>query len=312
MAERRMFAKSVIGSAKFLRMPVSTQLLYFHLGMDADDDGVVEAYPVMRKTGLNEDDLKVLAAKGFVTVLNEDLVSYITDWSENNKMRADRKIDSRYKNLLIQMIPDVNIVEARRRADTGKFTGRPLDDQWTSNGQPMDVKWTPQDRLGEDRLGKDSTYISPNGSMSVCSEPSSEASEPAVSDDCCTAAEVKDGTSDGLDEVFIMLPVFGRDEHGNGNEVPITEGFVRKMEELYRACDVRQSIRNAVGWCMSHPNNRKKNWQRFLTGWLQGDNDKARVRRDAPTSAKSGYPPRKAGIRDVGEDEPQKSGMEDL
>lgn len=68
MAERRMFAKSVIGSARFLRMPPTSRLLYYDLGMQADDDGVVEAFSVMRTTGATEDDLKVLASKGFVTV----------------------------------------------------------------------------------------------------------------------------------------------------------------------------------------------------------------------------------------------------
>lgn len=79
MAERRMFAKSVISSARFLTMPPSSRLLYYDLGMAADDDGIVEAFAVMRLTGGVEDDLKVLVSKGFVSVLNEDLVSFITD-----------------------------------------------------------------------------------------------------------------------------------------------------------------------------------------------------------------------------------------
>ena len=44
MADRRMFSRRIINSAKFLKMPVSTQCLYFHLGLNADDDGIVEAY----------------------------------------------------------------------------------------------------------------------------------------------------------------------------------------------------------------------------------------------------------------------------
>lgn len=83
MAERRMFAKSVIGSARFLKMPPTSRLLYYDLGMQADDDGVVEAFPVMRLTGATEDDLRVLVSKGFVCVLNEDWVTYIADWKRN-------------------------------------------------------------------------------------------------------------------------------------------------------------------------------------------------------------------------------------
>lgn len=150
-----MFSQRIVESARFLKMPPSTQNLYFHLGIYADDDGVVEGYNVMRQTGSTEDDLKILAAKGFITVLNEDLVTYINDWKENNHIRSDRKVDSIYRDLLIKMVPGIEIQKAKARADTGKKTGikriekngRPVDNQWTSNGPH---------RLGKDRLGKDS------------------------------------------------------------------------------------------------------------------------------------------------------------
>ena len=100
MAERRMFARSVIGGARFLRMPATSRLLYYDLGMAADDDGCVEAFAVMRMTGATEDDLNVLVAKGFVRLLNEDLVVYITDWTANNQIRKDRYHEGRYKDLI--------------------------------------------------------------------------------------------------------------------------------------------------------------------------------------------------------------------
>lgn len=103
MAERRMFAKSVIGSARFLKMPPTSRLLYYDLGMQADDDGVVEAFPVMRLTGATEDDLMVLVSKGFVYVLNEDLVTYISDWKRNNLIKKDRYSPSPYRELLVRL-----------------------------------------------------------------------------------------------------------------------------------------------------------------------------------------------------------------
>ena len=103
MAERRMFSKKVIGSARFLRMPPSSRLLYYDLGMYADDDGVVEAFTVMRMTGAVEDDLRVLVAKGFVRVLNDDMVSAIVDWKKNNLIKNDRYTPSIYKDLLVQL-----------------------------------------------------------------------------------------------------------------------------------------------------------------------------------------------------------------
>lgn len=100
MAERRMFARSIIGGARFLRMPATSRLLYYDLGMAADDDGCVEAFAVMRMTGATEDDLNVLVTKGFVRLLNEDLVAYITDWQANNQIRKDRYHEGRYKDLI--------------------------------------------------------------------------------------------------------------------------------------------------------------------------------------------------------------------
>lgn len=134
MAERRMFSKRVVRSARFLKMPSSSRDLYWQLGIEADDDGIVEAFNVMRLIGASEDDLRVLVAKNFVQILNDDLVAYITDWNENNKIRADRKIDSIYKDLLLQLNPDVKLVQPRERADRKRIG--------TSQGQPMD-------RIGE-------------------------------------------------------------------------------------------------------------------------------------------------------------------
>lgn len=150
MAQRRMFSQRIVESARFLKMPPSTQALYFHLGLHADDDGVVEGYNVMKQTGATEDDLKILTAKGFITVLNSDLVTYITDWQENNRIRSDRKVDSIYRDLLVKMLPDIQIQQAKARADTGKKAGVKAIEQ---NGRPVDNQWTPN---GPHRLGKDS------------------------------------------------------------------------------------------------------------------------------------------------------------
>lgn len=150
-----MFSQRIVESARFLKMPPSTQCLYFHLGIHADDDGVVEGYNVMKQTGSTEDDLKILAAKGLITVLNSDLVTYINDWKENNRIRSDRKVDSIYRDLLIRMLPDIELQQSKARADTGKKTGIKAIE---GNGRPVDNQWTPNGphRLGKDRLGKDS------------------------------------------------------------------------------------------------------------------------------------------------------------
>ena len=103
MAERRMFARAIVGSARFLRMPASSRLLYYDLGVAADDDGVVEAFTVMRSTGASEDDLRVLVSKNFVQVLNDDLVVVILDWRVNNQIRKDRYRPSIYHDSLVSL-----------------------------------------------------------------------------------------------------------------------------------------------------------------------------------------------------------------
>ena len=143
-----MFSLAIINSARFLKMPIDSQVLYFHLGLRADDDGIVEAYPIMKMLGNTEDNLKVLVAKKFVKILNDDLVSFITDWREHNLIRADRKIDSIYKDLLLQIMPEVKLIEPKQRADIKQITRQ----QRTDNGRPVDG--IGEERLGEDSLGK--------------------------------------------------------------------------------------------------------------------------------------------------------------
>lgn len=138
VAERRMFAKAVVNSARFLRMPQTSRLLYYDLGVAADDDGVVEAFTVIRTTGAAEDDLRVLASRGFIQVLNEDLVTYITDWKKNNLIRPDRYHPSVYSELLVK------ITDGNQR-----FT----------NGLPVVAERETQVSIGKVSTGEDSVVV---------------------------------------------------------------------------------------------------------------------------------------------------------
>ena len=67
MAEKRMFAKSIIDSDIFIDMPTSARLLYYDLSMRADDDGFVNSpKKIIRMTGASDDDLKILILKNFI------------------------------------------------------------------------------------------------------------------------------------------------------------------------------------------------------------------------------------------------------
>ena len=96
MAERRMFAKSIVLSDAFLDMPLSTRCLYFTLGMLADDDGFVgNPKSIMRSIGASEEDIKIMAAKGFI-VLFESGIILIRHWKINNRIKSDRYRETKY------------------------------------------------------------------------------------------------------------------------------------------------------------------------------------------------------------------------
>ena len=96
MAERRMFAKTIIDSDAFLDMPLSSQALYFHLSMRADDDGFINnPKKIQRMMGACDDDLKMLVAKKFIIPFESGIV-VIKHWKIHNYIRGDRKKETVY------------------------------------------------------------------------------------------------------------------------------------------------------------------------------------------------------------------------
>ena len=90
MANKRMFSIDVVDTDKFLDMPVSTQALYFHFGMRADDDGFVSSpKKIVKIANCTNDDLKVLISKGYIIPFESGVV-VITDWRKNNTLKGDR------------------------------------------------------------------------------------------------------------------------------------------------------------------------------------------------------------------------------
>ena len=103
MAERRMFSKEIVSSDAFLDMSQTTQNLYFHLGMNADDEGFISSpRTVLRMIGANANDLDLLLAKRYAVGFDSGIV-VIKHWKLNNQMRKDRVKDTVYleeKNML--------------------------------------------------------------------------------------------------------------------------------------------------------------------------------------------------------------------
>lgn len=136
-----MFSKTIVGSSKFLRLPVTARELYFQIGMYCDDDGFCEWYPVLQITGAKEEDLRMLNDNAFIKVFDKDVL-LVMDWQENNFIRSDRYNKSKY-------------------LDIYKNEEIPLLEGVFDNGIPAVYQRDPQDRLGKDRLGKvNNIYIS--------------------------------------------------------------------------------------------------------------------------------------------------------
>jgi hypothetical protein len=150
MADRRMISVKIAGSAKFVKLPLSTQALYFHLVINADDDGIVEAFNVMRIVGASEGDFQLLIDKEYIVLLNDDFVTYIPHWLDHNLMRDDRKVNSIYQSLLLEKVKDVRIMIPRPRKDRKqKFL-----QLGTSQGRPLDGHGTAEDSIGKVSIGK--------------------------------------------------------------------------------------------------------------------------------------------------------------
>lgn len=162
MAERRMFAKTIIDSDAFLDMPLSTQSLYFHLSMRADDDGFINnPKKIQRMVGCGDDDLKLLMAKRFILVFDSGVI-VIKHWKIHNYIRNDR-----YKPTLYQE-EKAELAEKNSKAytfkteviESEKHLGIPDDNRM---GYQMDT----QVRLGKDRLVKDKkkNSVEPSSTM---------------------------------------------------------------------------------------------------------------------------------------------------
>lgn len=140
MAERRMFAKTIIDSDAFLDMPLSTQALYFHLSMRADDEGFINnPKKIQRMIGASEDDLKLLMAKNFIIPFESGIV-VIKHWKIHNYIQSDRFKPTVYEEerALLEVKPNK------------AYTLSPPDTPCIQDGYSLET----QVRLGKDRLGK--------------------------------------------------------------------------------------------------------------------------------------------------------------
>lgn len=147
MAERRMFAKTIIDSDAFLDMPLSAQALYFHLSMRADDDGFINnPKKIQRMVGASDDDCKLLILKRFIITFDSGVI-VIKHWKIHNYIRNDRYKPTKY------IEEKAALIEKENKAYTEIEKGNPY------LGIPNDNQCGTQVRLGKVSLDKDNIYI---------------------------------------------------------------------------------------------------------------------------------------------------------
>ena len=145
MAEKRMFTKKIVDSDAFLDMPPSTQALYFHLNMRADDDGFVNnPKRIQRMTGASDDDLKLLIAKRFLICFDNGII-VIKHWRMHNALRKDRYKQTQYGQ-------ELSLLDIK---ENGSYTEKKhLGNQMATKWQPNDNQWLPQVSIWESSLGE--------------------------------------------------------------------------------------------------------------------------------------------------------------
>lgn len=145
-----MFSAQIVNADSFLEMPMTSQALYFHLGMSADDDGFVSPRKVLRMTGAGEDDLKVLLSKGYVIPFESGVI-VITHWKQNNYIQSDRYTPSIYGQEKERLSCFQNVY----RLDTSRIqNGYALDTQVERKGgkEKEKISSKNEDSIGPKRL----------------------------------------------------------------------------------------------------------------------------------------------------------------
>jgi hypothetical protein len=134
MARKRMFSLLVVDTDEFLDMPSSTQSLYYHLGMRADDDGFVASpKKIVKLVNCSNDDLKLLIAKGFIIPFDSGIIA-IRHWKLNNDLKKDRYTPTIYLNEKSTLKVNKNKVYS--------IDGNNLETNWRQNGNKLETQYS--------------------------------------------------------------------------------------------------------------------------------------------------------------------------
>ena len=154
MAEKRMFTQKIIDSDAFLDMPLSSQALYFHLNMRADDDGFINnPRRIQRTIGASDDDLKLLCAKRFVIGFESGVI-VIKHWRMHNTLRKDRYNPTQYQEELALLDVKGNNAYTERTYELPEPEVLPVATTWQPNGNQMATQYR-EVEISIDQISRD-------------------------------------------------------------------------------------------------------------------------------------------------------------
>lgn len=135
MADRRCISKEIYSSRRFLELSAPARDLYTYLVLYSDNDGVTEAFSVLRMTSANYTDLQLLESRGFIKILNEDWVTYITNFSTFNTLDGRGARPSKYRELLLQVLPGTPVLEIKpkKKKEAEKETTEKIEEYIYAN-----------------------------------------------------------------------------------------------------------------------------------------------------------------------------------
>ena len=238
MAERRMFSKTIIDSDMFLDMPLSTQALYFHLSMRADDEGFINnPKKIQRMIGASDDDMKVLIAKQFIIPFDSGIV-VIKHWRIHNYIQKDRFKPTIYENEKSYITEKNGIYDLNKISNVSEMYPTCIQ-----NGYQMDT----QDRIGKDRLDKDN--IGKDSIASVEASPTTELTTP---------------TNTKQKEV--------KHKHGEYLHVLLTDKQYTSLIEKYGQTIIDGYIQRIDEWIQLKGKSPYKDFNLAIQNWLKKDN----------------------------------------
>ncbi len=251
MADRRMFSKKITEADAFTGLPPTTQALYFHLCMGADDDGFSnQIRKAMFNAHADTNDFNLLVSKRFIIPFESGVI-VIKHWRMHNLIKSDRYHETDY------IEEKARIVLKKNGVYTENHGGTQMEPERSQTGTQME----PQVRLGKDSIGK------------------VRSGKDRVGEDKVEVIDKPAGQQQGIPTLPILDGPEWRPEQKDLQE---WQSFYSRVDVLYELGRMRQ-------WCLSNPAKRKTAYEirGFVTKWL--DQEQRKVRPQQATGADAYY-----------------------